>query len=50
MARHGVLAALARDAGLAAGAMAWDGRIAHAGLAQDAGLPRAPLPIHAEAN
>jgi alanine dehydrogenase len=50
MARHGVLAALARDAGLAAGAMAWDGRIVHAGLAQDAGLPRAPLPIHAEAN
>ena len=50
MARAGILAALALDAGLADGAMVWDGRIVHAGLAHDAGRPHAPLPIHAEAN
>lgn len=50
IARDGVLAALARDAGLAAGAMAWDGRIAHAGLARDAGRRCAPLTVHAEAS
>jgi alanine dehydrogenase len=50
MAGDGVLAALARNAGLAAGAMAWDGRIVHAGLAGDAGRPHAPLPTPAEAH
>jgi alanine dehydrogenase len=50
MAGDGVLAALARNAGLAAGAMAWDGLIVHAGLAGDAGRPHAPLPTPAEAH
>ena len=49
IAGRGVAVALGRDAGLVAGTMVWDGQIVHAGLANDAGRPHAPLPIDAEA-
>jgi alanine dehydrogenase len=45
LARGGVEAALAGDAGLAAGAMVWHGQIVHAGLAGDTGRPLAPRPL-----
>lgn len=44
----GVARALDADAGLAAGAMVWDGAVAHAGLAADAGARATPAPWRAE--
>jgi alanine dehydrogenase len=40
----GIEAAVAADAGLAAGVMTWDGAVAHAGLARDRGRPLHPAP------
>jgi alanine dehydrogenase len=40
----GVERALAADAGLAEGAMVWEGAVTHAGLAADTGLRLARLP------
>jgi hypothetical protein len=37
----GIAGALAADAGLAEGAMVWDGEVVHAGLARDSGRPLA---------
>lgn len=39
----GLAAALRADAGLAAGVLAWRGRLTHPGIAVEAGLPCAPL-------
>jgi len=49
LADRGVAAALAADAGLAAGAMIWDGHVVHAGLARDSGRTTAPPPWQARA-
>jgi alanine dehydrogenase len=40
----GIAAALAADAGLAAGLMTWDGAIVHEGLARDAGVQPSRMP------
>jgi alanine dehydrogenase len=44
LAGRGIVAALAADAGLAAGAMTWQGEVVHAGLARDSGRPLAQPP------
>ncbi len=44
IADRGVAGACDQDAGLAAGAMVWDGAIAHAGLAADAGVKCIAIP------
>ena len=47
LADAGIVAALEADAGLAAGVMVWEGAIAHAGLAGDAGARITPRPWRA---
>lgn len=44
LADRGVIGAVEADEGLAAGVMVWDGAVAHAGLARDAGLPATVAP------
>jgi len=50
LASRGIAAALEADAGLAAGVMAWDGIVAHPGLARDAGRPHSERPWRARAH
>jgi alanine dehydrogenase len=44
LAALGTLPALREDAGLRAGVLMWNGRMVHAGIAREAGLPCSPLP------
>ena len=43
LAAKGIARALLEDAGLRAGVLLWHGRVNHAGIAQEAGLPYTPL-------
>lgn len=44
LAAQGTKQALHEDAGLRAGVLLWNGHVAHAGIAKEAGLPWSPLP------